>query len=892
MEPEALIARLALAKGWISREEYVEILERAPRSPSGSVEDSLRAAGLSGEQIRTLRGALHSEKEVCIGDWRLHRRVGIGGMGSVFEARHRRTGRRAAIKVLLPRLGREPEFTARFVHEAQALGRISHPNVVHAFDAGRSGDLYFIAMEFVDGEDLQRLLERERCLSPVRSAEIALDVARALEAIEAAGLIHRDVKPSNILIDASGAVKLADLGLFHDDVDPRVLWDGMVFGTPQYMSPEQVLGKKTIDIRSDLYSLGATWYHALIGRPPFDGDVPALVARMQVDRTPIPPRQIRPDVPVAMEGLILELLRKDPKGRPSGPRAVVEAIERFLADLRKGPRAAEHRRRSIPRSWMVVGGGVLIALGLLVWGGASLLEPSSREAGGSPSPAPAVAPPPAGGGGQAPSPERLAEAARVAAGSLRRGFSRALPTLPARIRAALSPKERAGGAAKDLRKEAPSQPTARGGKDEASAIDPEVRAWASRGAADAKAKFARFLLGLPEGRSIEVLLRDGIPVEAEGTPGLHPALRAVGGGPIPIEALHPVSVIAWAALDPKDPLPEAGLALALEEGDVRSARMILEALSPEVPRNVREAVATAADVGPAVDAPREYLARSLRDFDGERRAMEHVLAGRWNEAAAAFEVLLAARPPSPAARERAPERERFRERSRTFALILSAKSFAGRAAAADPLQGALLEVRYDFEDAAELADLRFDPAAWAHAESSLERKDPGKRGAPRRTKGDGLPDLGRIQGSAVDTVAIYRPPVSVEGTWRSGPKGEDRIIIGFGGRFIALGPRWVIGSWRDILERGRLPDPPPRAAPPRAGGEAIAFRLDFLDDGAAATFPGSDPVEVTFGPAEEPLEPPGRVTIGLDPGSALLDLKIRGALDPAWVEGRIEALGR
>src|SRR6185295_14784262 len=139
---------------------------------------------------------------------------------------------------LLPRLGRDPEFSARFLSEARALARISHPNVVHAYDTGRDGHFYFIAMELVEGEDLSRLLLREGCLSPVRSAEVALAVVRALEAIAAAGLVHRDVKPANILLGQGGTVKLADLGLFHDDLDRRIVWDGYVFGTPHYMSPE------------------------------------------------------------------------------------------------------------------------------------------------------------------------------------------------------------------------------------------------------------------------------------------------------------------------------------------------------------------------------------------------------------------------------------------------------------------------------------------------------------------------------------------------------------------------------------------------------------------------------------------------------------------------------
>src|SRR5262245_41094927 len=223
----ALIARLALARGWIAREAYERLL-----GSDGSIEEGLLAGGLTTEQLGTLRGALGDKKrEAWIGDWLLVRRVGIGGMGSVFEARHRRTGKRSAVKLLLPRLGRDAEFAFRFLREARALARISHPNVVHAYDAGRAGEFYFIAMELVDGQDLQRCLERDGCLSPLRSAEIALAVARALRAIAQAGLVHRDVKPANILIDAAGAVKLVDLGLFHDDLDPGSLGEDYFFGT-------------------------------------------------------------------------------------------------------------------------------------------------------------------------------------------------------------------------------------------------------------------------------------------------------------------------------------------------------------------------------------------------------------------------------------------------------------------------------------------------------------------------------------------------------------------------------------------------------------------------------------------------------------------------------------
>ena len=218
------LAHLALFRGLISKECHQRSLLEADRYQALGLDKSVEeifveAGSLTSDQVRSLRNELGlALKCPRIGDYEILRRVGLGGMGTVYEARHVRLKQRIALKVLFPRLARDPERAERFLLEARTLAKLNHPHLVHAIDAGQDGEYFYLAMEFIDGENLLQVLAREGPLKPPRTLEIVRAVCGALGALEEKGLVHRDVKPANILVGPEGIVKLADLGL-HKAVD-------------------------------------------------------------------------------------------------------------------------------------------------------------------------------------------------------------------------------------------------------------------------------------------------------------------------------------------------------------------------------------------------------------------------------------------------------------------------------------------------------------------------------------------------------------------------------------------------------------------------------------------------------------------------------------------------
>ncbi|RYE83341.1 MAG: serine/threonine protein kinase, partial [Myxococcales bacterium] len=222
----------------------------------------------------------------------VRRALGRGGMGAVYLAHDRSLDRLVAIKVLPDELSGQAELQQRFVREAQAQARLSSPHVVAIYFIGRapsSGSLYF-AMEYVEGESLEALIDRREAIDPETARRWMVDVVRGLRDAHRAGIVHRDVKPSNLLRDAHGTIKLVDFGLAKPlDGDKKITRDGVLLGSPLYMAPEQARGD-AVDHRADMYSLGCTFYHLLTGAPAFDGPTPlAVVTRHVAD----PPPRVR-----------------------------------------------------------------------------------------------------------------------------------------------------------------------------------------------------------------------------------------------------------------------------------------------------------------------------------------------------------------------------------------------------------------------------------------------------------------------------------------------------------------------------------------------------------------------------------------------------------------------
>lgn len=282
--------------------------------------------------------------------------IGRGGMGMVYRAKQLSIGRTVAIKILPPEHAQDRQFVDRFLREIRALSQLQHPNIAAAIDAGQAQGILYYVMEFINGRSLAEILREKGKLSEPEAVRVSLGVARALEHAAAQKILHRDIKPANIMITSHGEVKLCDYGLAKRDVDPSLTSPGISIGTPHYIAPELARGSSDVDIRADLYSLGATLYHMVTGAPPFSGETPADTLAMHVRLAPPPPIEKNPLLSPALNSLILGLLQKDRQQRPT-PVALIQALE-ALATHPDAPRISPptELRRGKPPSIRLVAG--------------------------------------------------------------------------------------------------------------------------------------------------------------------------------------------------------------------------------------------------------------------------------------------------------------------------------------------------------------------------------------------------------------------------------------------------------------------------------------------------------------------------------------------------------
>ena len=313
------------------------------------------------------------------GRYRIERKLGAGGMADVYLAEDQELGRRVAIKILNSRHGNDDQFIERFRREAKNAAALNHPNIVSIYDRGEAEDTYYIAMEFLDGRTLKELIVG-RGAAPINVAiEYARQILSALRFAHRHGIVHRDIKPHNVLVDGEGRVKVTDFGIARAGTS-QMTETGSIVGTAQYLSPEQAKGGE-VDPRSDLYSLGVVLYELLTGKTPFDGETPVEIAMKHLSTTPQPPSKLRPDVPRELDMVVMRALAKSPDER-------YQSADEMEGDLERVARGARVSATTVDTATQV------------------LRRPAAAAAAASATAATMIAPPPASA---APPPAVVAE---------------------------------------------------------------------------------------------------------------------------------------------------------------------------------------------------------------------------------------------------------------------------------------------------------------------------------------------------------------------------------------------------------------------------------------------------------------------------------------------------
>jgi beta-lactam-binding protein with PASTA domain/tRNA A-37 threonylcarbamoyl transferase component Bud32 len=262
-------------------------------------------------------------------------RIGSGGMADVYCAQDLQLGRKVALKLLYRRFAEDQEFVERFKREASAAAGLQHPNVVGVYDRGEWDGTYYIAMEYLEGRSLKQILQEEGPLQPERAIDIVVQILRAARFAHQRGVIHRDIKPHNVIVDDEGRAKVTDFGIARAGASDMTE-TGSIMGTAQYLSPEQAQGH-AVSAQSDLYAIGIVLYELLAGRVPFDGDSPVTIALKQVSELPVPPSAYNPAVPPELDAIVLRALEKEPERRFADAEEFIAALEQAKAGLVAAP---------------------------------------------------------------------------------------------------------------------------------------------------------------------------------------------------------------------------------------------------------------------------------------------------------------------------------------------------------------------------------------------------------------------------------------------------------------------------------------------------------------------------------------------------------------------------
>jgi serine/threonine-protein kinase len=344
-QDEERLAQGLITRGLVTREEIGQC-RPAPGATTGP--EALLARLVDGRFLTpTQAQRLKQELTLIVGQqipgYQLLQKLGQGSMGIVFKARQLSMNRLVAIKVLKPRLANDPKGLERFLHEAHAAAKLSHSNIIQAIDAGSAGKIHYFVMEYVEGTAISDLIERGKVFTEPEALEIILQIAHALEHAHSRHLIHRDIKPANIVITKDGTAKLADLGLALQTAGEPLAKDekGTIYGTPYYISPEQIQGKEDIDIKADIYSLGATMYHMVTGQPPFHAESVDAILNAHLKQELTPPDHINTDLSAGLGEVVEFMMAKSRDRRYRSPSELILDLQSLIA--REPPKYARQR---------------------------------------------------------------------------------------------------------------------------------------------------------------------------------------------------------------------------------------------------------------------------------------------------------------------------------------------------------------------------------------------------------------------------------------------------------------------------------------------------------------------------------------------------------------------
>jgi len=381
---ESAIGHIALRQELLNNAQlrHCEAVRRERAAGGGATslgEVMVELGYLTAGQLTSLR-AEETRRTRAIPGYEVGERLGAGRVGTVYRARQISMDRAVALKVLHPALSRRPEAVREFIDEARAVARLNHPHIVQGIDVGEANGFSFFAMEFLAGGTLADRLARS---GPLPEAEALLLLRQSLAALAhagAEGLLHRDLKPANLMLDEAGRLKITDFGLAGAEMPAEIGPSGRrtVRGTAHYLAPEQIEAPQSVDARADLYSLGATFYHLLCGRPPFGGEDDKTIALARLKADPAPLAGLRAELSGECTGFLMRLLAREPGRRPASAEAALAELDRIAADpkavgrpirtdLRRSRKKArsDAEKRPLPVFWLALGGLLLVLLLIL-----------------------------------------------------------------------------------------------------------------------------------------------------------------------------------------------------------------------------------------------------------------------------------------------------------------------------------------------------------------------------------------------------------------------------------------------------------------------------------------------------------------------------------------------